>query len=97
MPSTLRILGQTWAVEPTAMDPDTRRVGHTSLSKLRMEIDDTMAPDQVRDTMLHEVIHACLFAIGAGSREKVIRPLAPVLLDALRSNPDLVSFLMEQP
>lgn len=71
-----------------------------------------LAPNQgpapLRDTLLHELLHACcdLAAMQAGGgdavfedddhEERCVRALTPWLLDALRRNPDLVTYLLAQ-
>lgn len=50
-----------------------------------------------RETLLHEVIHVCNNVAGASSlkhEERFVTGLAPALLDTLRRNPALVSYLM---
>jgi len=46
-------------------------------------------------TVIHEVLHACLFHIGCGDEEDLVTRLSPVLLAALRDNKKLVEFLTE--
>lgn len=63
----------------------------------------TIEPDQkgnfLRDTLLHEVLHACLFAAAGGmttdEEERLVASLTPVLLDTLRRNPGLLAFLTD--
>jgi Zn-dependent peptidase ImmA (M78 family) len=71
-------------------------------------IDDQIGPDQQRDTVLHELLHALFYAMNAkailpkeeGSdskelEEKIIFSLATRLLELLRDNPKLVGYLLE--
>ena len=55
---------------------------------------------QMRDTVLHEVLHAILdqLAVSKGlldheEEERLVHPLSTVLLDTLRRNPQLVAYL----
>ena len=59
----------------------------------------------VRDTLLHETLHAIIAHTGlaeAGaplhgdSEEQVVRALTPLLLHLMRENPGLVNFLIER-
>lgn len=55
--------------------------------------------DQMRDSLLHEVLHAIVFTYGIqmGSEENqeaIVKTLTPALLDVLRSNPELVDQLL---
>jgi hypothetical protein len=60
-------------------------------------LDKKQGQDQLADTLLHEVMHACLqplFGMEEDAEEAFVRTLAPGLLDTLRRNPELVAFLM---
>lgn len=72
--------------------------GMTKAAKTAIWIDDTAAPSQVRDTYLHEVLHAVIADTpvrDAENEEVMVRAITPGLLAVLRSNPDLVKFLLE--
>lgn len=58
--------------------------------------------DQMRQTLLHEVLHACFRKVWTNEQEyeeDVVSFLAPILLDTLQRNPGLVNYLTkkEQP
>jgi hypothetical protein len=54
-------------------------------------------PDSMRETLLHEIIHACFRESGSplkfGTEEKAVRALASNVLGVLRRNPQLVAYL----
>jgi hypothetical protein len=66
-------------------------------------VDDQVGPDQERDTVLHELLHAIFFASNVKSilpgddtkelEEKLILSTATRLLELLRDNPKLVEYL----
>ena len=58
---------------------------------------DELEPRDARDTVLHEVLHAVDRHANAEAGEDVVNRFAPVLLDVLRCNPDLVRFLLSEP
>ena len=74
-------------------------VGQCDSSDLLIIIDPEQAESQIRDTLLHEVLHACCDLIGLSCdvdhdiEEKIILRLAPILLLVLRDNPELVTYL----
>lgn len=76
------------------------RLGETDTLRLTMAIDDTLPGDQVRDTLLHETLHAMVYALGGWPKEveeeRMVRSLATLLLDTLRRNPGLVAHLMSE-
>lgn len=61
--------------------------------------DPDQADDMLADTILHEVLHAIFMTAGSRERKKfseeqMICLISPMLLDTLRRNPDLVTFLL---
>lgn len=52
--------------------------------------------DGLRDTLLHELLHALLVTLELDGKkeERIVLALAPLLLDTLRRNPKLVRFLL---
>ena len=75
--------------------------GHTDTTHLANTTDPDQAPGQLRDTLLHEVLHAICDTTGLAhsweqsNEEDAIRRICPMLLDTLRSSPSLVAFLVE--
>lgn len=61
----------------------------------KLYINPNQGPDQMRDTVLHEVTHEA-FPYGLVDEEieeQIVRAVATNLLDYLRRNPKLVEFL----
>lgn len=64
-----------------------------------IRIDPNQGPDQLADTLLHEVMHAVFAFVGlhesplAKHEERIVAALTPTLLDTLRRNPDLVAYV----
>ncbi len=81
-----------------------QRVGETDTRWLRITVDARLPAGQVRDTLLHEVLHACWYAVGGfderpdeserDREERYVARLSPVLLDTLRRNAGLAAFLV---
>lgn len=70
----------------------------THTLKMRVRVDRPHT--QIADTIVHEILHAAWAQTGLRAsknidsyEEVVIESLAPLLLGALRSNPDLVAYL----
>jgi len=62
----------------------------------RILIDPNMSPQKSAVTLLHEVMHGCDDLAGNAdldNEERIICALAPILLDTLRRNPDLLEYL----
>jgi hypothetical protein len=73
--------------------------GQTSPSACVIEVDPSNAPSQVRDTLLHEALHAVVAdtrtRLDRDDEEQLVRVLTPGLLALIRNNPHLVAFLLE--
>lgn len=62
---------------------------------LKISIADGMAPDEERETMLHEIFHAADWQAGTKLKEKQVRQLSIVVFELLRANPKLVEYLLK--
>lgn len=68
----------------------------------RIDVRSDLGPANVRDSLLHECLHAVLYCHGLGklleldaeAEEKLVSGLAPAVLALLRRNPELVKFLL---
>lgn len=82
-------------------DGNSKPFGMTVHAKELITIDPSQSEGMKRDTVLHEVLHACFFCVGLHNvvgfedEEKIIASLSPMLLYVLRNNPDFVEYLME--
>lgn len=61
---------------------------------LRISIRENLAPDEERETLLHEVMHAVECQQNLRVSEKVIRQLSIGIYEALKNNPELVAYLL---
>lgn len=74
-------------------------LGHCDRRQLVINIDDSQAPGQRRDSLLHEALHGVTDIVGlaaewGGEREEtIVARLTPALLALLRDNPKLVAYL----
>ena len=99
-PSTLRILGKTFALKPI---PDSEfhvngNAGRMDFSRQIIWLDMAQEDDQIGDTLLHEAIHALDYSLTLDFSEKQTHALACGLYALFADNPDLVrAFLPETP
>lgn len=49
---------------------------------------------ETRETLLHEILHAVDREAGTEAGESVVNAWAPVILDALRANPEVTAILL---
>ena len=93
-PSDVEILGKTWRLELVESNLETGKLGEMRQGACRMKIISGQDPQQERDTVLHEIIHAVFSEIGYSPQEEVIQSLTSVLYGVLLKNPQLVDYLM---
>lgn len=100
LPKRLKIGPYDYKVQPHVFDDGD--YGECDCKKLVIRVDTSTAPGTVRDTIVHEALHALLDLVGFGKRlteeaeEDLVRSLSPALLDLLRRNPSLVDFILER-
>lgn len=72
--------------------------GVTDMATKRIYLRSKLAPEYEAETLLHEVIHTINDMVGLmdDGEETRTRAQSPALLDVLRRNPQLVSFLLAQ-
>lgn len=90
------------AANRVSYEDASRLIGQSNPEQQTITLRPSIAPMCLRDTLLHEVLHAiCDMTgiakdLGAEEEEKAVNRLGPALLDTLRRNPALVTFLTEQ-
>lgn len=77
------------------MERYSNSMAQVNFSLQRMCLRAQQGPDQMRDSLLHEVMHAAIRNIGHedGGDEQLVSGLTTELLDTFRRNPDLVAYL----
>ena len=75
--------------------------GETQIDRCEIRLAGKQGPSQLRETLLHESLHAMTSLAGLRVEwgedrdESCVTRLAPILLDFLRRNPRVVEFLVE--
>lgn len=99
MPTSLRIGHARYTVTADKAACKARKVeGRSSGNRLSIVIRPDRPRDAQADTLLHEILHQCLFQSGAGGhegQETLILAMTGPLLSTLRDNPDLVKYLTD--
>jgi hypothetical protein len=108
IPKQLKIQGKTYKIDgPEEILDEADELGHTYAYKclIRYGHNATEEPQQLRDTILHEVLHALYYENGLANElkttdddleEQVVRRTATGMLQILRDNPQLIKFLLEK-
>jgi len=93
-PYKYRVIVSKMAIIKANADAKDSRVGESDHSKQIITIDPKLGPDQLVETLLHEVLHAVNQVGGRFLDEDDVLRLSPLLLDTLRRNPELVEYLL---
>ena len=99
-PRTIKVGPHDYTIRPERRDGDDFAETHTD--RCEIIVSGKQCQSQLRDTILHEIFHACSdlaglrFEMGEENDERYARRMAPVFLDVLRRNPRLVEFLVER-
>lgn len=93
-PRSIKIAGKRHKIKWNAdLDGDCGLIEHLPLE---ISVGVGMAPDEERESLFHEIVHACEYQQGLRLKEKQVRQLSVGLFEALRSNPKLVEYLMSE-
>ena len=86
-------------INKAQVERKTDLLGSHDGQRQRLILAPDQAPDCEADTLLHEILHACYY-IGGGQKdddqeEEFVATVSGLLLDCLRRNPQLVSYLTD--
>lgn len=70
-----------------------RDCGDIHFTKNEVRIAKDLAPDEERETLLHELIHGLDYAIGIDLSEAKTRALSASLFGLMAANPGLVDYI----
>lgn len=89
-PAQLDLLGKHWTI---IIKKDSKNFGTCDHAKCKINLTPTQGEDNMKDTLLHEVVHALETEGQLKMSERQVRGISTLLLAALRQNPKLVAFL----
>lgn len=94
-PGALTFLHLDVLVKPYLGYVEDAELGSWDLRNATIKYDASAAPQVVRETILHELLHMLLEHTNVDSEvhEEIIRALSPLLLAVIRSNPRLLEYL----
>ncbi len=88
----LDILGKRFTVRWTRLE---KVYGKCESGKCLISVNPDHHSEQQKDALLHEALHALDHELYSGLREKQVRRLATGLIHFMRSNPEVVRWLLE--
>lgn len=101
-PERIKVGPYHWTVKYNRLMP--MIYGNSDLPTLTIRLDPYLPPDQLKETLLHEIFHACMF-VGTGGQsteglpymdDQLIEATVPTLLQVMRDNPELVKWLQKE-
>lgn len=78
------------------------RLGECNNEMLTITMEPNQAPSMLRETLLHEALHAAFHLVGASedidekTEEKLVLRLAPVLMGVIKENPKFIHYLLDE-
>lgn len=93
IPKQVVVMGKPYTVGP--LSDDCGDYGRCRSVTQEIHVNMGQAPHQMRDTLLHEVLHAVSNELHLELEERQVHVLANALLDTLRRNPKFTQFLTE--
>lgn len=106
IPKKVKVVGKTYSItEDDFLFQDGHASGICKPWKTEIRIaSGELDPQQVQDTLLHEVFHAVFSEMGLTTdfkedddEEKIVRRMATGWLQVMQDNPQLVKFLAKKP
>ena len=92
VPAYVDILGKQYRIVSKKLK---NKFGTCDYSQSLIKINSGSDEEQMRDTILHECIHAIDHELDTGMKERQVRLLATGLLHWMRANPSVLAALIE--
>ena len=98
-PDTIKVNGRNITIKYSKAEKLPGACGVFFSQKSRIELSKDQEPQELRDTLLHEILHAILHTQGreyGGEIEEIyVRALATGLLGVFQDNPELHQWLIQ--
>lgn len=91
IPGTLRILGKTWEISEAPTDFTDS--GSCNRDYQKIVVVTSQPEENIKDTLLHEVLHAVDYCMATKLTEDQVAALATGLLAVFLDNPTFLEFL----
>ena len=96
-PTTIRVLGKQYSIVESS---ELEIWGRTKPDKQTINIQEGLAPEARRETLLHEVIHAAVADVMVDTQwltEAQVAALSGLLFATLCDNPHIVDYIFGRP
>jgi hypothetical protein len=95
-PQSVVVIGKTFTIEYVEKVDDDDNSGECDDAAQIIKVNRKQHAESIKDTLLHEVIHAVERQLDLRMKEKQVHALAVGMLQVLRENPTFVAFLTAQ-
>jgi hypothetical protein len=101
-PTVMRLNGMRWKIRFMSKaalfeDSGDSLLGQSKITDTEIQVREGMPPDRERFILWHEVFHAVEKDAGIDLPEEHVRALAAGLFAALRDNPAMTAWMLEEP
>jgi len=101
MPRTIKIGPHTYKIVRKTLEELPDELGSTDFDLTEIRIRKNLRATKAKEVLLHEALHCCTYPSFTGAyetdpkldAEDFVNCVAPVLLQVLRDNPDLLAYL----
>lgn len=98
IPETVTVIGKVFRIVQVDINDhdglDEEADGNQDRGKQVIKVRTGRAPDYIKDTVIHELIHAIDESLDLGMKEKQVARLATGLLAVLNDNPELKEYIL---
>ncbi len=98
IPRSCRIVGKRWRIATQANHidiEDGQALGTCDVEHCLIKICSTQHPQQMRDTLLHELIHSLDETLSLDLTEQQVHALAGGLYGLFKDNPKLIQWIID--
>lgn len=94
-PDEIDVLGKPWQIINNNKYCKKNKVfGLTDECECRLYYTTDTTPSQLRDTLLHELLHTLDLSLGLGLKERQVHALSAVLYGTFTGNPEFTRWLL---
>ena len=98
MPKTVKVGVHTYTIVRKSAAQMGNDLGQCSFDGLQLVVKQRLKKSMARETLLHEVLHSCMYPSFDGKTatdEDFVLAVAPVLLQVMQDNPELLEYLTQ--
>ena len=100
MPKTIKVGAHTYAVLRKTKSQMNTDLGGCDTNTLQISVQQRLKKSKAKEILVHEVLHACTHPSFLGAEDKFtdedfVTAVAPVLLQVIQDNPDLLAYLTQ--